>query len=242
MTWRVEHFDVIDSTNVWLARRAREGAPEGLVARADFQSAGRGRRDRNWEAAPGTSLLSSILLRPAHVEDVAFWAVAAVSISFVEAVEDVAGVRVALKWPNDLVHDAAKLGGVLSEYVVTDQGPAVVVGVGLNLVGDGPAGVAAASVASLGGRVVAPELVLEAALSRLGDRRERLDTPEGREHIRGEYRDRLATLGSAVRVETHQGFFEGVATDIDPRGRLVVSSRDAERVFDVGDVVHLRRS
>ncbi|MDE2290887.1 MAG: hypothetical protein KGL53_02285, partial [Elusimicrobia bacterium] len=62
--WRVEHLVEVDSTNTWVGARAQAGEPEGLVAVADFQTRGRGRLDRTWEAAPGTALLCSILLRP----------------------------------------------------------------------------------------------------------------------------------------------------------------------------------
>ena len=56
--WQVHEFDEIDSTNTYVANLAREGAAEGLVARADFQTAGRGRLDRSWDAPRGVSLLT----------------------------------------------------------------------------------------------------------------------------------------------------------------------------------------
>jgi len=61
--WQVLHFDGIDSTNRYVLDEARAGAPAGLVAVADHQTAGRGRLGRSWEAAPGSSLLVSVLLR-----------------------------------------------------------------------------------------------------------------------------------------------------------------------------------
>ena len=63
-TWDVRRFDEIDSTNAYLRREARLGAPEGTVAVAEHQSAGRGRLDRRWESPPGASLLVSVLFRP----------------------------------------------------------------------------------------------------------------------------------------------------------------------------------
>ena len=60
----VRRFDSIDSTNRYLLDEARAGAPEGVVAVADHQTAGRGRLGRSWEAPPGANLLLSVLLRP----------------------------------------------------------------------------------------------------------------------------------------------------------------------------------
>ena len=60
----VRWFDSLDSTNRYLLDEAQRGAPEGLVAVADYQTAGRGRRGRGWVAPPGASLLVSVLLRP----------------------------------------------------------------------------------------------------------------------------------------------------------------------------------
>ena len=53
-----------DSTNLWIKRLAKEGASEGTLALAEFQSAGRGRLGRSWEVPEGTSVMMSILLRP----------------------------------------------------------------------------------------------------------------------------------------------------------------------------------
>ncbi|HZQ88358.1 MAG TPA: bifunctional biotin--[acetyl-CoA-carboxylase] synthetase/biotin operon repressor, partial [Acidimicrobiales bacterium] len=81
---------------------AREGAPEGTVAVADHQTAGRGRLGRVWVAPPGASLLVSILLRPSLPPDRLHLATAAVALSAAAALEEVAGFRPGLKWPNDL--------------------------------------------------------------------------------------------------------------------------------------------
>ena len=64
MEFVVRRFDSLDSTNRYLLDEARAGAPAGLVAVADHQTAGRGRRGRTWLAPPGASLLVSVLLRP----------------------------------------------------------------------------------------------------------------------------------------------------------------------------------
>src|SRR5437870_12638768 len=89
----IRRFDSIDSTNRYLIDEARAGAPEGVVAVADRQTAGRGRLDRTWEAPTGSSLLVSVLLRPdllpTHVHSKTMAAAVAAS----DACEEVGGFR-----------------------------------------------------------------------------------------------------------------------------------------------------
>ena len=205
----VRWFAELDSTNRLAADLARAGAPDGVVVGADHQTAGRGRRGRSWESRPGGSLLVSVILRPAPA-----LVTLAAGVAAAEACGAVAGVDVGLKWPNDLLVDGAKVGGILSELVAG----AAVVGLGLNL-GWAPAGAAA-----LG--PVDRDVLLDAYLAGLdagGD-------------VLGRYRDRCTTLGRRVRVDLPGATIEGVATDVDGDGRLLVEGR----AIAAGDVVHLR--
>jgi BirA family biotin operon repressor/biotin-[acetyl-CoA-carboxylase] ligase len=207
----VRRFTEVDSTNRVAADLVRAGAPDGVVVVADHQTAGKGRRGRTWESRPGTALLVSAVLRPAPR-----LVTLAAGVAAVEACEAAAAVPVGLKWPNDLLaEDGRKLGGILSELV--DGG--AVVGLGVNLTWAPPG-------AACLGPGVEREALLAAwlqALGRPGD-------------VLRRYRERCATLGRHVRVEGPRATVEGVATDVDEEGRLVVDGRK----IDVGDVVHLR--
>lgn len=240
IVWRIEHFDEIDSTNSWVAQRANEGVPEGLVAFADFQSAGRGRLERTWESPRGSSLLCSILLRPDVNPDQLQLVVAAVALAARAALVRLSGVRPDLKWPNDLIVDDAKLAGLLAEIVSVDERLAVVVGIGVNLTYDGPLNVLSTSVRQTSGVTITAQALLDILLDELEPRRERLDTPEGRALLRDEYVRALATLGKSVRVEQSSGVVVGTATAIDEMGQLVLTVDGAEVSFSAGDVVHVR--
>ncbi len=240
IVWRVEHFEEIDSTNTYLRQRVLEGSAEGLVALADFQTAGRGRLDRAWISPPRSSLLCSIVLRPAlSVNDLQL-VVAAIALSTRQALERLSGLRASLKWPNDLIVSGRKLGGLLAEIVVTPQGFAVVVGLGLNLTFEGPDGVGATSVRAESGVTLEPRALLDILLEELEVRREQLDSEDGRKVLREEYERALATIGHDVRVEQHDGVSTGRARGIDDAGRLLVEIDGELRVFGVGDVVHVR--
>jgi BirA family biotin operon repressor/biotin-[acetyl-CoA-carboxylase] ligase len=125
IVWRLEHFAEIDSTNTWTVARALEGADEGVVAFADFQSAGRGRLDRTWESPPGASLLCSILLRPIIGPDQLQLVVASVALAARAALVRLCGVRPSLKWPNDLIVGDSKIAGLLAELVSNERGTAL---------------------------------------------------------------------------------------------------------------------
>ena len=203
---------------------ARAGAPEGLVAVADHQTAGRGRLGRVWEAPAGANLLMTVLLRPSTPES--HLAVAAVALAGRDAASSVAGVDAGLKWPNDLVVDDRKLAGVLAE---TDGAGAVAVGIGLN-VAWAPEG------ATCLGADVARDDVLDAVLSSLGGW---LDA--GWPAVARAYRRACVTIGRRVRVELVDGeVFEGAAADVDDAGRLLVETSVCLRTVDVGDVTHVR--
>jgi len=212
------------------------------VALADFQTAGRGRLDREWISPPRSSLLCSIVLRPALEADELQLVVAAVALATRQALERLCGLRADLKWPNDLIVRGRKLGGLLAEIVVTPSGYDVVVGLGLNLTFDGPEHVKATSVKTETGLTLAPRAVLDLVLEELEVRREQLDSAEGRAGVREEYEHALSTIGQDVRVEQHEGVVEGRAHSVDQAGRLLVEVGGEIRTFAVGDVVHLRAS
>jgi BirA family biotin operon repressor/biotin-[acetyl-CoA-carboxylase] ligase len=238
MIWRVEHLVEIDSTNAWLARRAREGADEGLVVFADFQSAGRGRLERPWVAPARTSLLCSVLLRPSLEVDQVQLVVAAASLAARAALVRLCGLRPGLKWPNDLVVDDAKLAGTLAE-VVADPGFAVVVGLGINL-SEHPPELVATDVLAESSITMAARGLLDIVLEELEWRYALLESDEGRSRLRDEYRRALVTLGRRVVVERTNDLLEGEARDVDDSGRLIVDVDGVEVAVSTGDVVHVR--
>jgi BirA family biotin operon repressor/biotin-[acetyl-CoA-carboxylase] ligase len=130
----LEILDTIDSTNAELMRRAERGGAPGLVCTAEQQTAGRGRRGRQWVSPYAGNLYLSVLWEfsegAAALEGLSL----AVGVAVARALQGcgVAGIR--LKWPNDVLYDGAKLGGILLEMQGDVAGPCrVVIGIGLNV-------------------------------------------------------------------------------------------------------------
>lgn len=127
----VDLLPVCASTNAVLLARAEAGAPSGSVVLAETQTAGRGRRGRTWFSAPGDSLTFSLLWRFAPGTAPAGLSLA-VGLAAAMAIEKLGVGEAALKWPNDLLQDGKKLGGILVELVPGAPHVAVI-GIGLNL-------------------------------------------------------------------------------------------------------------
>jgi BirA family transcriptional regulator, biotin operon repressor / biotin---[acetyl-CoA-carboxylase] ligase len=234
--WDVRRVAQTGSTNADVAALARDGAPEGIVLVADHQTAGRGRLGRTWEAPPGASLLTTVLLRPRPAD--ADLVLPAVATAMAAAVTECAGVDARIKWPNDLTVDDRKLAGVLAEAVWSGDDVAVCAGIGVNC--NWPVDVPAelretmTAINHVTGREVDRDALLTAFLDELGRRYRALD----RVALLDEWRDRSATLGRRVRVDVGGEVVEGVADDITDDWHLRVGSR----TFAVGDVTHLRHA
>lgn len=247
------------STNRDLLDEAARGGKDGTVLVADHQTAGRGRMDRTWSAPAGASLLVSVLLRPTLDAEDLFLLTLACGVAAVDAVAEVAGVRVGLKWPNDLVAvadgaaaDSAatdvdrKVAGILAESVVVDgRVDAVVVGMGLNVDWPTPLPAELADIATavnlLAGRPVDRDAVLAAWLDHYADELDRLDAG-GRGALLDRARSLSATVGRTVAVELPDRSFVGRALAITDDGHLVVRPVEGGAAVEVtmGDVVHAR--
>ena len=120
-----------DSTNAVLLNRAEAAAPSGTVIIAEEQTAGRGRRGRSWFASPGDSLTFSLLWRFAPGTAPAGLSLA-VGVAVARALQRAGAGVPTLKWPNDILRDGRKLGGILVE-LLPGAPHAAVIGIGINL-------------------------------------------------------------------------------------------------------------
>jgi len=214
----IHRFPEVSSTQDEARRLIEIGrARVGHVVLADRQRDGRGRFGRAWCSPPG-GLYATFLAPNRRLVSLE------AGVAVAEALGEF-GVAVGLKWPNDLLLDDGKLGGILVE---TADGIAMI-GLGLNLT-ESPLETAA-SLAEHGAPIRRGDLIL--ALWR-ALHRERSDT-----EILEAHRRRSATLGRRVSMRMAAGrSIEGVAVDIDPDGRLVVEAGDGTRAIASGECIH----
>jgi BirA family transcriptional regulator, biotin operon repressor / biotin---[acetyl-CoA-carboxylase] ligase len=185
---------------------------EGALALADFQTAGRGRFGHTWEAPPGAAILSSILLKPPPDAKLPQLALVA-GVAVADALEDLTGLSVQIKWPNDVMLRRLKVSGILAE---TRDG-AVVLGIGVN-VNQTPDQLPprAGSLLTTTGREWDRAVVLDAVLTALGRRYDEWlaggleGVYEGlgpRDFLRGRHVSVNGTSGTAVMID-RQGRLE----------------------------------
>lgn len=233
MSFRIVTIAETGSTNDDVAALARAGEAEGFWLRAERQTAGRGRLGRRWEPVVG-NLYASTLVRvlagdppPATLALVAALALDRVATAYLPA------SRVALKWPNDLLVDGAKLSGILMEGVAG----AVVIGIGVNLAGHpDDTGRAVTSLAGEGVMPPDPAIFLHDLAESFADWLQRwrrdglamvIDRWMARAHPRG------AALTVSSPGETLNGLFDG----LDPDGALRLRLADGGvRVIHAADV------
>jgi len=131
---RLEIHDQIDSTNTYLSGLARQNAPSGSVCLAERQTAGKGRRGRQWISPYGSNILLSILWRFQHGPAAISALSLAIGVAVIRALRRLGIDNAGLKWPNDIYSEGKKLGGILIEVAGENEGPCyAVTGLGLNL-------------------------------------------------------------------------------------------------------------
>lgn len=197
-------YDAVTSTNDVAAELAADPQNAGAVVLADFQTAGRGQYGRAWASRPGCSLLASVLLfPPAELNrPVVLTAWAAVAVG--EAVRELTGVQVRIKWPNDLLVRGKKVCGILIE-----QHRGTVIGIGLNLNQSADDFAAAGlpdagSLAIAAGSPIDPGAAARVLVHRLDDEYDRLLAGE-RAALEADWKWRVGLLGRHVTAELADG-------------------------------------
>lgn len=240
-------FESLPSTNTELARRASEGAGEGLSIVAEEQTAGRGRLQRAWSSPRGAGLYFSILLRPTIAPHqwplITFVAALAVG----DALSEDCGVNTDIKWPNDLLSGERKICGILAETVETQTGRAVIVGIGINLTSAAyPVELAdvATSVAEAAGSAPERERLLSALLRGLSRWYSLLHELEGAEKIVAAWTSRSSyASGKTVQVVNGDEVWQGITRGVESDGALrLETANDGVRIVRAGEVsIRIRR-
>jgi BirA family transcriptional regulator, biotin operon repressor / biotin---[acetyl-CoA-carboxylase] ligase len=235
VTAPVRADEVTPSTNETAAAMAEDGSPEWTLVAAGHQTKGRGRMDRSWEDVPGRALICSFVLRPAKLAPNQAGLISLLAgAAMAEAIRKVAGRRVKCKWPNDLLLDGKKVGGILLESSM-EGGKIryVIVGLGVNL--EAPEGVERAGAI---GDVSMREL-LATFLKRFVDVYGTHDASFP-ERVRVAWLPSSATIGLLVEATTTGGdVITGRAVGLDDFGSLRLSTDHGEVKVGFGEVEHL---
>lgn len=235
-----------DSTQSVIKKLARDGEKAGVIATAEVQEMGRGRRGRNWQSVSGKNLMFSMLLRPPLLPGEVQLLNLAAGLSLKNTLRALCGLPAELKWPNDILCRGRKLCGILSEsageaeriyYAVTG------IGVNVNMTAEeipGELRGIATSVLIESGRVWPRWKILVDFLGRFASASGLLCSEGGAEALLALYRKECDTIGKEINVICDNESFSGTASGITGQGALIVKTGGGEKIFAAADVVHLR--
>lgn len=241
MNFTILRFDTLDSTNTEAAKQARQGAAEGLCIIAGRQTAGRGRYGRTWVSGEGSGLYFSLVLRPAIAPRLLSLITLMAGVAVHETLKEY-GLKPDIKWVNDVLIGEKKISGVLAETLETSTGPAVILGIGINLTSRNfPAELAetATSIEAETGRSVTADEIAEKLTGFIAYFYEMLAEPA---KILEHWRHRSSYfMGRNVRVTLAGEVVEGTTDGLEENGALRVRRADGSvTTVHAGDVERLR--
>ncbi len=237
--YRCIALDTVVSTNDEAMERLRAGDRGGLVVTARAQTGGRGRQGKPWASPPG-NLYMSLALRdpatPALAPQLGF--VAGVSLAKALRARLRGDARLKLKWPNDVLHDGAKLAGILLESAwLPDGALGCVIGIGINCrFHPGGLPYPATDLDAVGASDADPDSIRTDFTRQFDIQVREWDGGKGFAAVRAAWLEMAAGLGESIVVATPHRRFHGFFRDLDPTGRLLVDTADGRHAVEAGDV------
>lgn len=241
-------YDTIDSTNTEALKQARLGVDEGFCVVARQQTAGRGRYGRVWVSEKDAGLYFSIVLRPQIEPEFLPLITLMAGVAVHETLKHL-GISADIKWVNDILVNEKKISGILAEAAETEDGLAVVVGIGINVLASNYSPEIAQTATSIENETASanlPDPANEHLLSTLIANIDRfysaLSANDGPLTVIDEWSRRSSYFkGKEVRVNLHDEIFTGVTDGLQESGALRLILPDGTiRIIHSGDVGRVR--
>ena len=224
------YYDQTDSTNTRAKAFAENGGAAGALFVADQQVAGKGRRGRQWQSPPGSSISMSILLRPQIPPDKASMLTLVAAISVAQGIREASGLETGIKWPNDIVIGGRKCVGILTEMSTEiDFINYVVVGIGINVSqAEFPEEIreTATSLQLESGKPQRRAAIIAACMKALEENYETFLRSQDLSGLIEGYSELLVNRGRQVRILQPGNEFEAEAIGINEQGELLVRCQD----------------
>jgi BirA family biotin operon repressor/biotin-[acetyl-CoA-carboxylase] ligase len=248
-------FEELNSTNTFALELAKNPTPQGTVVLADSQTAGRGRLQRSWFSPKGANIYGSLAFSFNSPIQTIGWVPLMAGIAIAQAIEDHVEIGITLKWPNDILVDERKVGGILCEsFKRNSTETCVVIGFGINVNLSEAAfpkdlKLIATSLQIQSQHTLDRHHLLKSIITTLEQGWEELIS-QGPQACQLAYSSRCSTLGKQIQVQFPDGSeLEGLAQSIGAQGQLQLrpSPSDAKeqsariREVHAGDIRHIRK-
>ena len=245
---QIQIYDQVGSTNDLALQCGIDGVQEGTLILTESQTQGRGRYGRRWLAAPGSSILASVILRHRLRADQVGLPNLIGAVSIAAAINEVTNLSTQIKWPNDVLIQGKKVSGILTELEYDqNRQPFFVVGFGVNVNttrADLPEEIrsSATSLQIEGDREIPRVVLLQAILHRLEENYLRLKHSDT-EPIIATANSLSYRFGDWIQIKTADGIFRGQAEVIDRDGGLLFKDMNGNRQkFLVGEVLQTEQT
>ena len=237
---KIYYFDTVDSTNIKANHLAEEGSEHGTLVVAERQITGKGRRGRGWESPEQTGIFMTLILKPEIETANASMLTLVAAMAVRKGIEQVSGLKAAIKWPNDIVVNGKKVCGILTEMSAQmDYVNHIVIGIGINVHNQNfpeeIKNVATSLLLECGERVNRAALI-EAIWEAFEAYYEVFMQNQNLSALRNEYDAHLANRGQRVKVLDPKDSYEGVAQGITDRGELMVDTWESRKLVSSGEV------
>ena len=240
---KIIYYEKLDSTNQKADELAREGAAHGTVVVAREQTAGRGRRGRNW-SSPSGDIYMSMIVRPRVDASKASMLTLVMAYSVAKVIQKLGYADVSIKWPNDLLLSGKKVCGILTEMHMEGQEIShVVVGVGVNVNSqEFPAELKekATSLYAESGKRVECDTIVKDIAERFTNEYEKFIVAGDLAELQQEYNELLINCGKEVRVLEPGNEYTAYAVGINELGELVVQTEDGTEQYVFAGEVSVR--
>ena len=231
-------FPECSSTNTEAFRFTEsQGIIHGAVVICDDQYAGRGQAGNSWHSAPGQNLTFSLILEDPISPDRQFFLNIFLTVALAKTLSQISGTAVQVKWPNDLMVDGRKIGGILIENAV--QGNKIryaVLGIGLNINQTSFGDLRATSLALLTDKSFNLQEIFKTLLVSIEHEFERMKSGQHNQ-LKEEWLKFLYLRGTLHSFKTPGGSFQGIVEGIDEHGRLLVADGEDLRVFNFKEII-----
>ena len=232
------NLDEVDSTNEYLKRMVNDGydSDEMLTVTAQFQTAGKGRRGRQWFSDPGTALMFSVLVKPKLAINDCSMITLIMAMAVRQSLKDM-NIETLIKWPNDIVLGDKKICGILTEALLESE--RIIVGVGINTNQESIPDELKESATSIlieTDDCIDHDSLLESIIYNFEKLLEKLFQNGDMSDLKSEYEQGLVSLDKEVTVLDPAGEFNGICKGIDNRGQLIVSHEGQETYVYAGEV------
>ena len=239
---KIYYFDIVQSTMDSAWQLGMKDSPEGTLILAETQSKGRGRLGRSWFSPKHKGIYLSLILRPKIPPHQASILTLLAAVSVCEAIKEKTGLDTQIKWPNDILIQHKKLGGILTELnAEMDEIHFVVIGIGINVNNDKKALLSGATSLKEQKKEKINRIELAQEILRRIEKNYLDFQKEGARPIVEKWHDFNITLGRRVKILSRKEHLEGEAVAIDIDGALLLRN-DSGLIQKVtaGDVAHCR--